>query len=61
MYGKGKKKKTKYGTMGPGMEKEYAGIPFNNKAIKKIMLNNPTSMTGPFGTVIKTKKPKVKA
>lgn len=59
MHGKGKKKT--YGTMGPGLEKEYAGIPFNNAAIKRIMLNNPTSTTGAAGSVIKTKKPKVTA
>lgn len=60
MY-KGKKKKSKNGTMGPHNEKDYAGIPFNNAAIKRIMLNNPTSNSGAAGTVIKTKKPKVTA
>lgn len=58
---KGKKKKSVYGTMGPHSEKDYAGIPFKNAAIKRIMLNNPTSRSGAAGTVIKTKKPKVTA
>tara|TARA_X000001316_G_C917357_1_gene31584 strand:- start:544 stop:723 length:180 start_codon:yes stop_codon:yes gene_type:complete len=54
-------KKTKYGTMGPGLEKEYAGIPFKNAVIKRIMLNNPVAGEGKFGTIIKRMKPKVKA
>lgn len=57
----GKNKKSKYGTMGPGLEKEYAGIPFKNATIKKVMLNNPIAGEGKFGTIIKRMKPKVKA
>lgn len=60
MYGKDKKKKT-YGTMGPGLEKEYAGIPFNNAAIKRIMQNRTVGKPGAAGTTFVTKKPKVKA
>jgi hypothetical protein len=55
------KKKSKYGTMGPGLEKEYAGIPFNNAAIKRIMQNRTVGKPGAAGTTFVTKKPKTTA
>ena len=55
------KKKSTYGKMGPGLEKEYAGIPFNNAAIKRIMKNRTVGKPGAAGTTFVTKKPKTTA
>ena len=63
MYHKGKKKQEKKATltMGPLNENEMNAVPFNNAAIKKIMMNRQSSSEGAAGTVFKTKKPKTKA
>lgn len=55
------KKKSTYGKMGPGLEKEYAGIPFKNAAIKRIMQKRTVGKPGAAGTTFVTKKPKVTA
>jgi hypothetical protein len=58
---KGKKKKSVYGTMGPHSEKDYAGIPFKNAAIKRMMQNRKVGTPGAAGTTFVTKKPKTTA
>lgn len=71
MYHNDKKKKEKKATltknfkriqpMGPLNENDMNAVPFNNAAIKKIMMNRQSSSEGAAGTVFKTKKPKTKA
>jgi hypothetical protein len=63
MHYNDKKKKVKKSNqkMGPLNENEMNAVPFNNAAIKKIMMNRQSSSEGAAGTVFKTKKPKVKA
>jgi hypothetical protein len=47
--------------MGPFTEKETMASPFNNAAIKRIMMNRKVGAPGAAGTTFVTKKPKVKA
>ena len=63
MHYNDKKKKAKKSNqkMGPLNENEMNAVPFNNAAIKKIMMNRQSSSEGAAGTVFKTKKPKTKA
>jgi len=57
----GKDKKKKKQKMGPFTEEETMAIPFNNAAIKRIMMNRKVGAPGAAGTTFVTKKPKVKA
>jgi hypothetical protein len=55
------KKKKSGKAMGPYKESEMDMIPFNNSAIKKIMINRGVASEGTQGSVFKTKKPETKA
>ena len=58
---KGKKKNQYTEQWDHIVKKTTQAFRLKTQAIKRIMLNNPTSKSGAAGSVIKTKKPKVTA
>jgi len=55
------KKKKGGRAMGPYKQSEMDMIPFQNSAIKKIMINKGVGKSGTQGTMFKTTEPKTKA